>query len=833
MMRAGIGHSGHSGRQPGSQPGSKAGSKAGGASRIGGGLLAAIALALLCALQALAVLRMPPAFSPARIAVTLAPGATIELGRAELAAPQADPRHLRLRRDGAGGWFIASGGGLQGLRIERDPGRTGAAGAPGARTRSGALALQAGQRFRLGATGYTVEAAGAALLRFGDGAHTWEYDGALLRRDGAAQGACPQSSPGQRLLGLWNRILPAPLGVERPLAFGGNLSCAAIVGNPDAAAGSASIAFVDGVPTLFAASGAGRVPLLAEIDGVRTDLALRELPLAGVSALGVGRTRLLASIEGDTLQLQPVSRVALFAERRAELPEGVRWQWQARDAWQLPGAAPWAGAIAAACGLLAGLLAWRTARRRQPAFSLAHALRCGLGVALALAGLALLLALRAGQAPGVAPTLLLAWAALWYGLDLRRPNAVLASGVLLLAGGLLLQLELGTAAADTSWMRHVQKTAAAATLGLGLTGLAGLARMTGARRPASQAQVEWALLALACCAVAALLAQVGWGSETGVFDLQPVEFAKLALTVLTAHCIALGLGAGDPRGTSANTGKGALLRWLRLASPALLFIVLLAVALVQVDDYSPLILLLVWGAAMLLAWSLAARQRLATVALCLLAAGVAGAIGVLRSVDPGEIAHWNFYGERFLVWLDPAAHPHTGQQLLLGARAILEGGWFGADGMFGLAALGAGAPDALAIPAVQDDFAPSFFLNRHGLLAALGLWSLQALFLCALLRAAVRAWAGALAARDFRHAWQGRFRCFVLCGGAAFVFGHFLLSWGTNLSFFPIMGQPMSFLSAGGSHLLFFIFPLLGFGATSANSFEENQSCRSTSNTKP
>ena len=223
---------------------------------------------------------------------------------------------------------------------------------------------------------------------------------------------------------------------------------------------------------------------------------------------------------------------------------------------------------------------------------------------------------------------------------------------------------------------------------------------------------------------------------------------------------------------------------------------------------------------MLLAWSLAARQRAATVALCLLAVGVIGAVGLLRATSPDDIAHWNFYGERFLVWLDPAAHPHTGQQLLLGARAILAGGWMGADGVFGLAALGASAPDALAIPAVQDDFAPSFFLNRHGLLAALGLWTLQALFLCALLGAALRAWSGAAGARDFRHAWQARFRCFVLCGGAAFVFGHFLLSWGTNLSFFPIMGQPMSFLSAGGSHLLFFIFPLLAFGAAAPSSKE-------------
>jgi cell division protein FtsW len=46
------------------------------------------------------------------------------------------------------------------------------------------------------------------------------------------------------------------------------------------------------------------------------------------------------------------------------------------------------------------------------------------------------------------------------------------------------------------------------------------------------------------------------------------------------------------------------------------------------------------------------------------------------------------------------------------------------------------------------------------------------------------------------------------------------------------MGQPMSFLSAGGSHLLFFICPLLAFGMASATYNEESQSCRSMSNTK-
>jgi len=135
-------------------------------------------------------------------------------------------------------------------------------------------------------------------------------------------------------------------------------------------------------------------------------------------------------------------------------------------------------------------------------------------------------------------------------------------------------------------------------------------------------------------------------------------------------------------------------------------------------------------------------------------------------------------------------------------------------------ALGMAAGGAVQIPAVQDDFAASFFLNRHGLVGGLLLWVAQAAFLAGLAFTAARAYQAGAAARDFRHAWSGRFRYFMLCGGGAFVLGHFLLSWGTNLSIFPIMGQPMSFLSAGGSHLLFFLCPLLAFSAISAQSLE-------------
>ena len=314
-----------------------------------------------------------------------------------------------------------------------------------------------------------------------------------------------------------------------------------------------------------------------------------------------------------------------------------------------------------------------------------------------------------------------------------------------------------------------------------------------------------------------MAAEVLWGDETGVCDLQPVELTKLALTALTAHCLALRLSWSNQAQSLAHQGA----RWLHLIAPALLFITLLGLGLVQVDDFSPLILLLVWSTVMAFAYALATRHR--TLAFGVMAVSATAAAGViyLRMTGTDDLIRWGFYADRFLVWLNPAEHPHTGQQLLLAARAIAEGGWWGADHWLGLRSLGQSAGAALRIPAVQDDFAASFFLNRHGLVGALLLWTLQAALLFGLFSTAARAHAAGARARDFRAAWAGRFSYFALCGGAAFTLGHFLLSWGTNLAIFPIMGQPMSFLSAGGSHLLFFLCPLLTFGAISAQSLEE------------
>jgi cell division protein FtsW len=760
--------------------------------RSGRALVAAL-LVLMCALQLACLLRAPDAWLPSRISVALDAGKDMTLDGAALGLPPGEAARLRLRRDAAGGWWAATAGGQAPLTVQRGE----------LRRRAGSVLLAQGQRFQLGASTFDIDAVDAGRVAFTRGGARWLYDGATLLRGGLPQPDCPEVRLAVRAVSAWNRLLPSLLGIGRPLVFGGNLDCGnriAIAGVPAPAATIRQT--LDGM-LLAGAAGADQAPLLLRPAANPRDavlLAEREESLDGANALQLGRTRLLLERNGDLLHLQPVSHVALYREAQLRLPEGVRWSWNRRAHWHLPDQAivPLGAALALGMAASAALLLSGAARRLGAKRSLG-----ALGaLLLAATGVALLTLQKSGAPAGIGIVLLAAWAALWCVWLAAGRSLAACAAVLLLAVGLLAQLELGLGAPESSWLRYAGKTGALLAIGAGMCGLLCALRPLRGARPLAQARLELALLLLSGVALALLLLQVAFGDETGVFDLQPVEFAKLALAALTAHCLALA-SSGQP------APGGVLLRTLRLGAPALLFLVLLAVALVQVDDYSPLILLAVWGGAMVLAFALAGgRHWLALACVGAALAGIAGVV-LLRAAGPGEFARWNFYADRFMVWLDPGSHPHTGQQLLLGAQAIAGGGWFGADHVFGLAALGQDAGSALRIPAVQDDFAPSFFLNRHGLAAALLLWCLQALFLAGLLHAAVRCWLAAARARDFRLAWLGRFRCFLLCGGAAFVAGHFLLSWGTNLAIFPVMGQPMSFLSAGGSHLLFFICPLL------------------------
>lgn len=793
-------------------------------SGIGAALAASLGLlGLLCLLQLWALWRAPDAWLPASISVRLAPGESAVLGRRELAAPQADSPHIGLRRDAAGAWWLHNLSASRQVLLQSDAGER----------RIGNAALQAGQSFQVDATRFQVNVADAeaGTVTFSRDGQRWTYDGALLYRDGVALVPCPDARLAARALRLWNRALPAVFSIGRPLQFGGNLYCDNRLGLAGIAPGAASIARAPGTRQLQLRPGdgdadAGATALQLFQNGSALDLRRQEQPLAGIHTIVAGHTRFQVTLgePGNQLSLLPGRRVALFSAPEATLAPGIDWVWKQRSLWRGAAQTPLCMGLALAMAALAAGASVRNMQWRWRASALA-------ALTVLLGGVAALVLQRTGQPPAAAVSLALSSAALGLWLLIPGPlSPATVAAVLLLATGLLAQLDLGLGGSDTSWLRYYQKSAALLAIG---SGLGALWRCWCHWRPraqgvASQRGVETALALLAVAALVALALQVLWGDETGVFDVQPVELAKLALTALTAHCLALRLGWHEAQ--ASLPGRAA--RWLRLAAPALLFAALLGLALVQVDDYSPLILLLVWSTAMAFAYALAVRHRPLAIGLGLLVLAAVGAIVALRSAGGDELIGWGFYAERFLVWLSPERHPHTGQQLLLGAHAIVDGGWWGSDNLLGLASLGRPAGSALTIPAVQDDFAPAFFLHRHGLIGALLLWTLQAAFVLALLHTAQQAHAGALAARDFRHAWQGRWRYFALCGGAAFVLGHLLLSWGTNLAIFPIMGQPMSFLSAGGSHLLFFLCPLLVLDAVSAPSLEEKVSCRSMSSTK-
>ncbi|QBE67609.1 hypothetical protein EWM63_31215 [Pseudoduganella lutea] len=766
-------------------------------------------LAALFALQLIALLRAPAAWLPATVTIRLDRPGTVTVNAAQLGAVGAAGTRLTVSRDAGGAWRLRAAGPARPL-LRRATGdeRLGTVDTTGLRT------------FRVGPRVFTVFSAPAGSLAFTDGATRWTFDGATVHRDGRPQPPCPGAPWSAHVAALWNDLAPSVLRIARPLVFGGNLHCGNRVGVAGVDGGGARVA--RGSDGMVLAG--GTAPVNAGDANLRDD----ERGLEGVQAMTLGRTRYDVSLDGAALALAPARRVALYAAPDMALPAPVAWQWRQRSLWQ-GGPVPWTLAAAAALALLAvararpeparrrgnilGPLAG--ARRARSTLSgLGRHLRAPAAALVFAAGCTALLLERGGAAvtttlPAGCSLLLAACAVgLWLVQPGRLPAAVGAA--LLLAGtGLVCQLNLGLAGMDTGWLRYYGKTAALLAIGSGAVALWRLSPW--ARLAISQRRIEWLLAGAAGGTLLLLGAQVLWGDETGVFDVQPVEAAKFVLTLLTAHCVALRMGWRADHGK--QPGHGA--RWLRLAAPALLFIALLGCALVQVDDYSPLILLLLWAGAMMLAYALAARRWVAAALVgCAALAAIAG-VTALRTGDPGRLPA-TFYGDRFQVWLEPGRHPHTGQQVQQGAAAIAAGGWLGTDGMLGLASLGHAGGAVMALPAVQDDFAPSFLLHRHGLLAALLLWCAQAALVTGLLVAAVRCGRAGTAARGFHQAWLLRLRAFTLCGGGAFVAGHLLLSWGTNLAILPVMGQPMSFLSAGGSHLLFFLLPLLGMSAGSS-----------------
>jgi len=731
--------------------------------------------------QWLTLLGQPDYFFPSRIDLTLAPGETRVFGREELAAAAADTGHLRVRRAADGAWWVGNASATHAVELNRG----------GHEELLRSLPL---------ATGMTISVRGQVLrimeatdehLTLGMPAGGQViYDGSGL--SGGARPACPERPLTERLMQPWNRWAPGFLRRSSDLELGGLLDCDNRVALPGVARGTARI-FQDEAGRFLIQAGWASDAVHAVCGQVAAggcapggSLSEQEMPLAGVDSLIVGRTHFAVSPNADKLTLLPSKRVARYFSSNHPVPPGVVWQMEKEDHWHWPLRLSPALMASLALLLVALMAAWTQWRDPTRPTQLAIA-RAASGV-LAIAGG---LAYWQGSALGAGWSLaLISGVSVLTLFSPVRGLALFSLGLATLLGsvGLAALLALGLSGADSDGLRFFQSNAGILAIGLALLFGQAFRGQSGARR--DSALLERALFTLAFAALGGLLVQFGFGGEAGVFGFQPVELAKLALVLLAAHVLALRM---DWRQTRSRIAGLAL--WLRFLLPVLLFLALMATALLMVHDISPLVLMGAWGFASLIAWVFASGRLLATLALATLVIGMgAGALWGLTQGDDA-IVQVLPYADRIAVWLAPELHPHSGEQLARAGRLIQQGG-----------ETGLATAQAWQVPAIQDDFAPAWFLARFGAVGGAVLVLLQTLYLATLLALGWRSLNTETG--DFQAVWLGRLRYFALWGGAGLLLGHFIISWGTNLGWLPVMGQPAPYLSYGGSLLAFFLIPL-------------------------
>lgn len=740
----------------------------------------------------------PHWWEPRTLSLSLPPGQSLILGRDALQSPQADAEHVVLRRELDGGWRLVN------IAPAKQVLWRPAQGHDDRPTRE--WPLTAGAAFKVGEHLFKVLAASAERVTLQAEEQHWDYDGLGLRRAGAALPECSVNTRSwlREQLTAWGlgRLL------ERSLRLGGGVYCADRLGLSDVPVDTALIAPVAGGFALQPGA-AGRLdgtPVTVAADTLAAEsLWRRATPLEPGDGLIIGRTQYQVSRTAPTLELAVLTRARRHDAEEAP-PEtavaAVQTHWQAM-AWLKPNAPDrrWRDGlwllVLGLSPLVLGLI-WPGRRRHWPD----AATRWSVALGLSLAGVCLGLHLAALTVPLLWPYLL-AWPPLLIWLwTVRSPRSagLLATLTVLLGVGLIALLQLGVGATESGWSRY-GGSAAALSGAFGWLTWAGW-RFWRWRRPdpwGSAQQAAWGLRLLGAFGLGLLLVQALFGDEGGWGGFQPFELTKLALLMAAAQALML---RARLWGRDWSFAKSPL--WLLYLGPVTLLLAASAFALVFLRDFSPLVLLGLGSLALAWAYLRAHPQagwRWSGGAALLGVVALLGASVVWLHERPEDFP-LDFQTDRIRVWVAPEQHPHSGYQLQRALEAIRAGGWWGTAWR--------GGPNgrAMAVPVVESDFMPTFFLSRYGGAAGVALVGVQAILVLWLLGIAERArrWSRR---GDYQLAALGYFAYFTLYGGAALLAAHFLVSWGTNLGFLPVMGQPMPLLSAAGSHGVLFVLPLL------------------------
>jgi len=183
--------------------------------------------------------------------------------------------------------------------------------------------------------------------------------------------------------------------------------------------------------------------------------------------------------------------------------------------------------------------------------------------------------------------------------------------------------------------------------------------------------------------------------------------------------------------------------------------------------------------------------------------------------SPEHLPEWMPQKDRFLVWSSPELFPHSGEQVIKSMTIAGLGKWFGAtDSWFGY------NHSAMTVPMIQNDFIGAFILYRWGGMIAIVLLVTQLFYIQALFEKAVTMEKLKNTGFEKRRMYQ----IFILIiHGFVWMTGiQWLISWSNVLGLFPVMGQPMTWISQANSHLIFFALPSLAFAIIVGHSQHED-----------
>jgi len=253
----------------------------------------------------------------------------------------------------------------------------------------------------------------------------------------------------------------------------------------------------------------------------------------------------------------------------------------------------------------------------------------------------------------------------------------------------------------------------------------------------------------------------GWLSF-GVFQVQPVEVAKVTLIIFLASFI--------------SKKKSELGEWTRVIASLILSAVLIFLVLRQPDLGSSLVLAAIWGG-MLFASGLRAKHL---ITLFLLGAVL---------VSSGWFALADYQKERINTFIHPESDPRgSGYNVLQAIVAVGSGGISGKG-------IGHGSQSQLNfLPEKHTDFIFAVIAEELGLTGAFFVIGLYLVLLYRIKRI------GDTAGDNFGY--------LVAVGVLVMFFSHIAINIGMNIGLLPVTGLPAPLLSYGGSSLFSMLFSL-------------------------